>query len=87
LGDFGTVSWASSGRRLVGLAYTRGERTRIVLAGRRGKVLRTVPLPEIVDCAWKTCSGWGPAVDLYLFPYAAPALSPDGRTVAFVSEF
>jgi Tol biopolymer transport system component len=85
LGDFGTVSWASTGKRLVGVAYTRGERNRIVRADRHGKVLGTVALPETVPCDWEACSE--PEEFLGLFPDAAPALSPDGRTVAFVSEF
>jgi dipeptidyl aminopeptidase/acylaminoacyl peptidase len=87
LGDFASVSWASLGRRLVGIAYPPGEAGRIVRADRHGNVLGRVPLPETVDCVWKTCSGWGPEVELSLFPGAPPALSPDGRTVAFVSQF
>jgi len=74
LGDFAWVSWAASGRLLLGatLTWTNGLPARgVVLADHQGRVLHTVPAPVAPD-----------GVPLVV----AGELSPDGRTVAFVNE-
>ena len=75
LGDFAGVSWAASGRLLAAstLTWTNGVPTRgAVLANHRGLVLRTISAPV------------GP--DGLPLVFAPAALSPDGRTVAFVNS-
>jgi hypothetical protein len=74
LGEFGGVSWAASGRLLLGgtLTWTDGVPARgAVLADDRGRVLHTIPVPVRPDGVPLMVGG---------------VLSPDGRTVAFVNE-
>jgi hypothetical protein len=73
LGEFGSLSWAASGRLLLGttLTWTDGVAARrSVLADDQGQVLHTIPVPLGPD---------GVPV------FSPTALSPDGRTVAGVS--
>lgn len=85
LGDFKSVSWSGSGRRLVALDYSSGG-SPLVRADRVGRTLGTIPLPDSVPCDWGGCSPLEPNVRLYVADEGL-ALSPDGRTLAFVNDF
>jgi len=83
LGDFAFPSWSASGRRLFGIAQPPGQLSRLIYADRFGGLRGEVPLPETQPCGWTNCWEHGPALVLRALS-GAPALSPDGRTVAFV---
>jgi dipeptidyl aminopeptidase/acylaminoacyl peptidase len=86
LGDFAFASWSASGRRSVGLAYPPGAPGRLVLGDRDGELIDQIALPQAVSCDWPTCPTDGPSEPFSPGPYP-PALSPNGRTVAFVTQF
>ena len=60
LGEYGFPSWAASGRSLAALAFPPGEMGAVVFAGRSGRMIGSVPLPDTaaVRVAGRLLEGW-----------------------------
>jgi dipeptidyl aminopeptidase/acylaminoacyl peptidase len=90
LADFAFPSWSASGRRVFGidypLDYRSDELQRLVFADGSGRPRGEVPLPDLLPCGYPRCSVDGPPLVPRGLDSTAPAVSPDGRTVAFVQH-